>query len=150
MTPSRADSASTRAFQPLAAILAWVVPGLGHWYLGQRVRALRIASGIAVLILGGLLIGGVDVVDSKEDRLWFIAQMGGGPVVLAIDTLNLKYVKSQPESEAASWRALGHVNSVGTLSIGLAGMMNVVVILDALYPRARGGRRSRRAEDESV
>jgi len=102
---------------------------------------------MAVLILGGLCIGGVDVVDSKEDRLWFFAQLGCGPVVLAIDAINQQYVKEQPDSEASSWRSLGHVNSVGTLYIGLAGMMNVVVILDALYPRARGSRRSRRAED---
>ncbi len=148
MTDSRVESAPPRAFQPLAAILAWVAPGLGHWFLGYRIRSIRILAGMAVLILGGLLIGGVDVVDSKEDHLWFIAQVSCGPVVIAVDVINQRYVKSQPDTDAAAWRSLGHVNSVGTLYIGLAGMMNVVVILDALYPRTRGKRRNRRAEDE--
>ncbi len=137
-----------RSLQPLAAVCAWIFPGLGHWVLGQRVRAVRIAAGMAVLILGGLLIGGVDVIDSEDDRLWFIAQMGAGPVVLAIDAANQWGVKSLPDAEQTAWRSLGHVNSVGTLYVGLAGLMNVVVVLEALYPRPER-RRQRRAGDRA-
>jgi hypothetical protein len=137
-----------RTLQPHAAVLAWVLPGLGHWVLGQRVRAARIAAGMAVLMLGGLLIGGVDSVDSENDRLWFIAQMGAGPLVLAIDAANQSGVKSLAVEEQRSWRSLGHVNSVGTLYLGLAGLMNAVVVLEALYPRPERRRRRRSGDRE--
>ncbi len=137
-----------RSLQPLAAVLAWILPGLGHWVLGQRVRAIRIAVGMTVLILGGLLIGGVDSVDSENDRIWFIAQMAAGPVVLVIDAANQWGVKSLPEQDQRAWRSLGHVNSVGTLYLGLAGLMNAVVVLEALYPRPER-RRKRRAGDRA-
>ena len=145
MTRRSQDSTPERTLQPVAAILAWVLPGLGHWYLGQRIRAMRVFAGMAVLVLGGLFIGGVDSVDSKDDYLWFYAQVGVGPVVMAIDAVNQGVVKDMPEDEQRAWRSLGHVNSVGTLFIGLAGLMNIVVILEAFYPRP-GQRRERRAE----
>ncbi len=149
MTPPPADQSPNRSFQPLAGILAWVVPGLGHFMLGQRIRSFRIFAGMGVLILGGLLIGGVDVVDSKNDRLWFIAQACAGPIVLGVDVINQQYVQNLPADEQIPWRSLGHVNSVGTLYIGLAGLLNVVLILDAVYPARRDERHTRRAGDQS-
>ena len=136
-----------RTFQPLAGILAWVVPGLGHYVIGQRVRGIRIFAGMALLILGGLFIGGVDAVDSKNDNLWFIAQACGGPLVLGIDVINQKYVKELADVDQIPWRSFGHVNSVGTLYIALAGLLNVVVILDAIYPARRDERYARRQGD---
>ena len=47
---------SSPELRPLAALLAWLLPGLGHWMLGQRVRALRIMAGMWLLILGGILL----------------------------------------------------------------------------------------------
>ncbi len=120
--------------RPLAALLAWVLPGLGHWFLGQRVRAIRVMIGLWVLILGGLLIGGLDAVDRKRDNLWFLVQMGCGPVVLVADVANQQLLKSQPEEAQYATRGLGHINSAGTLYIALAGLMNLIVMLDALYP----------------
>ena len=44
-----------------AGFCAWLVPGLGHWVLGQRSRAVILAVGIGSLWLGGVLLGGVGV-----------------------------------------------------------------------------------------
>lgn len=134
--------------RPLAAILAWIFPGLGHWVLGQRVRAVRVMIGLWLLIIGGLLIGGLDAVDRKRDNLWFLVQMGCGPVTLVADVANQQLLKSQPEIEQYSTRGLGHINSVGTLYVALAGLMNLIVILDALYPVGPRDQRDR-AEDRS-
>jgi len=150
MTPPSADSTPERSLQPLAGILAWVVPGLGHFMLGQRIRSIRILAGMCVLILGGLLIGGIDAVDSKNDGLWFIAQVCAGPIVLGIDVLNQQYVHNLSPEAQIPWRSLGHVNSLGTLYIALAGLMNVVVILDAVYPVRRDERHARRKGDRSA
>ena len=108
--------------------------------------------GMLFLIGTGVLVGGVDCVDRKNDRLWFLAQAMGGPLVLAVDQINQAVVQS-PQRD---WRrdqqlrqdflagepsvldelrrfGLGRVNEMGTLFVALAGLMNLVVILDAVF-----------------
>ncbi len=148
-------------FTPRAAILAWVWPGLGHISLGQRKRGFLVMFGVLFLFLGGVLIGGIDSVDRRDDRLWFLAQALCGPLALVADYANQTLVKPMP----ADWvdryerqdpevitrlgrKGLGHVNEMGTLYSALAGLMNLVAILDALHPahrRSEQRSRNRRA-----
>ena len=44
----------------LAAILAWLVPGLGHWYQGRRAKAVLFFVCIMGLFGYGLWLGGSD------------------------------------------------------------------------------------------
>ena len=91
--------------------------------------------GVLFLFFSGILIGGVDVVDRKEDHLWFIAQALNGPVAFGADYVNQSRVSAGvPDVERKS---LAHVNEIGTLFVALAGLMNLVVILDALQPHHR-------------
>ena len=149
-------------FTPSTAILAWVWPGLGHISLGQRRRGLLVMFGVLFLFLGGVLIGGIDVVDRKEDRLWFWAQALCGPIALAVDFTNQTFLKTGPpdgaqRSDERDSRAivqlgrkgLGRVNEMGTLFCALAGLMNLVVILDALHhPSRRVADRRQRGSTE--
>ncbi|MCZ6811840.1 MAG: hypothetical protein O7D97_07530, partial [Planctomycetota bacterium] len=149
-------------FTPSNAILAWVWPGLGHISLGQRKRGLLVMFGVLFLFLGGVLIGGIDVVDRKEDRLWFWAQAVCGPIALAVDFTNQTFLKTRPpdgaeRSDERDSRAiaqlgrkgLGRVNEMGTLFCALAGLMNLVVILDALHhPTGRVADRRQRGRTE--
>ena len=51
------DKAPQKA--PLALLaVAWLVPGLGHWLLGKRVRALVFAAVILCGFMTGALVGG--------------------------------------------------------------------------------------------
>ncbi len=138
-----------RQFIPHAAILAWLWPGLGHLTLGERKRGLLIMFGVLFLFLGGLLVGGVDSVDRKDYRLWFLAQALCGPVAFDADRANQTYVKPLPNDRVQRYerddpelktrlrrKGLGRVNEMGTLFCALAGLMNLVVILDALSPPA--------------
>ncbi len=106
--------------------------------------------GVLFLFLGGVLIGGIDVVDRKEDRLWFWAQALCGQIALAVDFTNQTFLKTWPpdgagrsderDSKAIAQlgrKGLGRVNEMGTLFCALAGLMNLVVILDALYHPSR-------------
>jgi len=43
---------------PLAAFLAWLVPGLGHWYQGRRAKAVLYFVCIMGLFVYGLYLGG--------------------------------------------------------------------------------------------
>lgn len=41
----------------LAGALAWLVPGLGHWYQGRRAKAIIYAAAIWPILLAGLWMG---------------------------------------------------------------------------------------------
>ncbi|HMN96468.1 MAG TPA: hypothetical protein PKC43_08920 [Phycisphaerales bacterium] len=144
------DRPAPREIRPLALALAWIWPGLGHLSVGERARGVRIMAGLLLLIAGGLFIGGIDSVDRREDRLWFYAQLGCGPIVLGVDALNVALLKSArigrllpvPDPSGGSAprlvsdrRGLAHPNEFGTLFIALAGLMNVAVMLDAGFRR---------------
>ena len=115
-----------------AAILGWIFPGLGHIGLGQKRRGYLIMSGVLFLIVCGVLVGGVDSVDHKNDGLWFIAQVWCGPVVVGIDLINQTWIIPLPEARRATLVGLSHVNEIGILFTAMAGLMNFVVILDVL------------------
>lgn len=88
-------------------------------------------AGVFFLFLSGILIGGVDVVDRRNDQLWFYAQAACGPITFAADLLNQRFLDS--EEDVIKHKSLSHVNEIGTLFVALAGLMNLVVILDVLH-----------------
>ncbi len=130
-------TASSKSFQPVAAVLAWLWPGLGHFSLGERKRGLLIMLGVLFLFVSGVLIGGFDAVDRERDRLWFLAQALCGPVAFGADFINQRHIKRLPEEEQLRTTSLGHVNEMGTLFAALAGLMNLVVILDVIHHEPR-------------
>lgn len=140
-------------FTPTAAVLACLWPGLGHISLGQRRRGFLVMFGVLWLFVGGVLIGGVDSVDRKDDPLWFLAQSLCGPIALAVDWTNQRWLPPLPTDPVELDRlveqgdraittrldrkGLGHVNEMGTLFSALGGLMNLVAILDVLFVPAR-------------
>jgi hypothetical protein len=121
-----------------AAVLAWLLPGLGHISLGQKRRGFLIMFGILFLVLCGVLVGGIDAVYHSHDGLWFIAQVWCGPVVIGVDMLTQLLIVPLPISERATLVGLSHANEIGTLFIAMAGLMNFVAMLDVLQGNQRG------------
>ena len=152
----------TNTFNPLAAILGWILPGLGHYVIGERARGALVLSGVAFLWVSGLLIGGIDSVDRDEDKLWFYAQAGSGPIAFVVDGLNRNLLKSgnmgelidapNPSGDSAnakqvsSFKSVAQMNEYGTLFTALAGLMNIVALLDAAS-RKKPVRRTRSGDD---
>ncbi len=62
----------------LAAILAWLVPGAGHIYIGRKTRGIIIFVAIAVIFWTGVAFGGVMTVDYQNQQWWFAAEMCTG------------------------------------------------------------------------
>ena len=131
-------------------VLNWVFPGLGHVVLGHRKRGFLAMAAILGMFGCGLLIGGIDAVDSVEDAPWFIAQSGNGPIALATDWANQNVLKTGKVGELlpapapldplgrplpgkhtmSSFKGLGSANEFGTLFIALGGLMNFILIMD--------------------
>lgn len=78
---------------PAAAIAALVFPGAGHILRRRTTRGLYAAVGVLGLFFFGLLIGGIDAIDSKEDKWWFIGQAFVGPVTFAVDYAHQNHFK---------------------------------------------------------
>ena len=119
---------------PIAGFLAWLVPGLGHIYLGHRVRGLVCLVTITVTFWTGVAIGGVQgTVDPHERTLWFMAQLCTGGNTLAAYGLHEVIQPNQapgqrPAAALANWLA----SDVGVHYTGVAGLLNLLIILDAL------------------
>lgn len=143
-----ADVTDDEGLNWVAAIMGWLVPGLGHMWIGHVQRGIFAMIGILGLFAGGLLLGGVGVVDRKDNSLWFMAQAGAGPAAFAADWANTAWVKSgavgelldaptpmmprSTGSKVSSLRSVTSVHEIAILYCSMAGLMNVVVLLDAL------------------
>lgn len=155
---------SSETFNPAAGLLAIVFPGAGHLYLRQTKRAIYACVGVLWLFFGGMLIGGIDVIDSKEDRMWFFGQACVGPLPFAVDWYHQNHLKvigenetgqlvfrtanpgegrdpktghATPQGTPPNSKSVTKMNELGTLSAFLAGMMNVIIIVDAAFPTRR-------------
>ncbi|MCL4197800.1 MAG: hypothetical protein KJZ69_09945 [Phycisphaerales bacterium] len=136
-----ADDAHAR-FNLFAPILAWIVPGLGHWFLGHRRRARLIAAGIAILYFGGLLLGGLGVIDRQQKPLWFYGQLLVGPATPIINAWHAAhYPPKDPTysvNHAYARPSFSHSHEIPTLFTTVAGMLNLLAILDVIFlPRFR-------------
>lgn len=188
-----------------AGVCAMLFPGLGHAVRGEAKRGLMAAIGVLGMFFGGLLIGGIDTVDSREDKWWFYGQAFVGPLAFGADWVHQNQFKAYgipgdpPEAgEAGTFKSsdrqldplrgehrlrsvfpserrvtvdvevavgngvqvetrrlpvaipvqdgaggppnrksMAKVNEIGTLYILCAGMLNLIVILDALFPTIR-------------
>lgn len=120
---------------PFVGILAWLVPGLGHWYLGHRNRAIVFLVTITLTFWTGIAIGGVrSTVDTNKRKLWFMAQIGtGGNALGALAFRRAVAASAAPDGPYIS-------SEVGVHYTGVAGLLNVLVILDAIGRAESGGR----------
>jgi TM2 domain-containing membrane protein YozV len=118
---------------PFAGLLSWLVPGLGHLYLGQRARGLVCLVTITATFWTGVAIGSVQAtVDPRERTLWFLAQLCTGGNTLVAYAWH-KGVSPDPQVPSVSapvphWLSV----DVAVHYTGVAGLLNLLVILDAL------------------
>lgn len=144
----------------VAGLLAILIPGAGHFKRGERDRAVRIAAGVLGLFFFGIFVGGIDVVDRREDRMWFMAQAAVGPLAFGVDWIHQTHfkgvdpdsgrrrspgphetidrsgsiVQAPPGGRPPSMKSVAKVNELGTLFCAVAGMLNVIVFIDAAFP----------------
>ncbi|MEO1235216.1 MAG: DUF6677 family protein [Planctomycetota bacterium] len=120
-----------------AAFAGWLLPGLGHMLLGQVPRGLVLAVTIGTLWLSGLLIGGVSVFDRGDHPAWFLGQMLVAPSFVA-DATRARLVRGHdgtfaPDDDPPFEPAFARAHEQGTLFTSLAGLLNLLAIIDVLY-----------------
>ena len=180
------DSSTRIHSVPTVAAAAWLLPGAGHWLLGQRARALTVGISIITLFTAGLLIGGVRLIevpgygdhgqhlivsqhevrdrnnttsiveevtepnalpgnatpvgwvmrvhplDEVRNKPWYIAQVLNGPMNLLASWGSVR--ASEPGSKGepfAGYRSHSRTNELGVLYTAVAGMLNLLAIIDA-------------------
>jgi len=179
----------------VAGLIALAFPGAGHFFvLGERQRGFFAAVGVLGLFFGGLLVGGISVVDREEDKYWFLGQALIGPIAFGVNTIHQNSYKAyevppeiiefqkvdakvansfvrrslHPDEELKdvemtilqptgaevttrmpvavpagpgggppAYQSIGRMNELGMLSSTLGGMLNFIIILDALFPTRR-------------
>ncbi|MEA2736176.1 MAG: hypothetical protein QOE14_2627 [Humisphaera sp.] len=144
--PTRATDNVINSSPPVVALAGWALPGLGYWLIGQRGRAITCGITIILVFLAGILIAGVRVVQAPDmsasgnpfqrilQRPWFIGQVLTGPIGITTAMISEKLAAS-PTYRAIESKA--RLAEIGTLYTAVAGMLNLLTIIDASHRAAR-------------
>jgi hypothetical protein len=114
----------------VVGLMAWVIPGGGHFIIKERKRAIIIFVTVLVTFLLGLHIGSIGIINKGGAFAWYLAQMMVSPLVAIIGVLGQsdggRVVYGKPEA-------------YGQIYTAVAGMLNLLSVLSAVY-MAHSGR----------
>ncbi|HMO25060.1 MAG TPA: hypothetical protein PKB10_02215 [Tepidisphaeraceae bacterium] len=141
---------------PLVALAGWLVPGAGYVLIGQMARGVTTGVTILALFVLGLLIGGMRVIDvpgyddAGQQRVrggrwalvaspvgelahkpWYVPQILAGPITLVSGAGSLSLARQGIDPSQA------RIRDIGTLYTAVAGMLNLMTLLDAAHRAAR-------------
>lgn len=107
---------------PLAAlVLGWCVPGAGHWVLGQRKKAIFLFVAIMLTFAAGVVLADYRNVKNADNEFYWAGQLGCGLIYFIANVL----VGHTPAGRMPiEWY------EIGLLYICVAGMLNVVLLLN--------------------
>jgi hypothetical protein len=112
----------------LTVILAWLVPGAGHFLLGRRIRAVLIfATVVLSFVIGMLMRGPLFDTSAGGDVLSRLIQYGG---FIGDLSAGLLYFVAVWMGYAPPDRA-GHTADYGAKFLVAAGLMNILAMVDA-------------------
>ena len=118
-----------------AVVLAWLVPGGGHFFLKRPIRGAILAGSVVVMFTFGLLMRGAmfEWLWTSSEMLTTLIYCGGH---IANNAAGIPYY-------LATWMGYtqpdvaGHVHDYGTKFLAGAGLLNILAMVDA-YEIATG------------
>lgn len=129
--PESSNTAKLKGWEfPLVAILAWLVPGAGHFYLGLRKRALLLFIAIELTFFIGLYIGTVRIVNPSHSMFWFLAQIltGLNTIIAYLFSTNLPDLYPGTKITAIyDWSY-----NMAVLYTVAAGLLNLLAVFDTI------------------
>ncbi len=108
--------------QRIAVVLAWLIPGGGHFYLGQKRRGIFLGSMVILVFLVGMVLADFrNIAPLTRHPIWGIAHLFGGlmTAIATAATSNLMIVRDSSYYH------------VGCLYSGIGALLNVLVAIDA-------------------
>jgi TM2 domain-containing membrane protein YozV len=136
----------------LALVLAWMVPGLGHFYQGRIAKGLLYATCILSLFVVGLAMGDWKIIywrwvspstNTEAFCFNYLGQFWAGPVALPAliqatltryhQTPTLWGFMAEPSQNVINglYPRLGKFVEIGTLYTTVAGLLNILAMYDA-------------------
>jgi hypothetical protein len=114
----------------LVVLIAWLVPGAGHFLLGKRGRAALLSASVVLMFLLGVLMRGPLfelAVSPQADVLTKFIQRGGfvGDLAAGLPYLLASFFGYAPADSAS------HVADYGAKLIVGAGLLNILAMVDA-------------------
>lgn len=160
-TSSRA-AVQPGTWRPVEAMAAWIFPGLGHFLSGEKARGIVLAVTIMLLWTAGLLIGGPTVLDRLEPpeandpprrsiSMWYFGQVLMAPGMLfEMGQSRLRGGQRQlvPEMHEPFEPSFGRTFEQGQLYTALAGLLNLLAIIDVAYVKPRRDEGKEQAEQK--
>jgi len=127
----------SRKAPPLLLVAAWLVPGLGHWLLGKRDRALVFGLVVLAAFVTGVLVDGeLGTPRSGNPFSWLatFACAGNGVLYLVrllwVNGLGGIFSNAFPLGLAGGGDPMAVGFSYGNTFLYTAGLMNLLAVLD--------------------
>ncbi len=117
------SSVAHRLSPGMASLAALMFPGLGHWLLGRRFKALFLGGIVLGLFLFGMALGDFADMERWRHPWYWAGQMLGGPVFWLVSLL----------SASQRFTAVLPFQDAGLLFTTAAGMFQGVLALDAWH-----------------
>lgn len=128
----------------IACVLAWLLPGAGHFYLGKRVKGMLFLGIILITFFTGLGLQGRVYLATADQPLSYLATFANvalGPLDLIgrqASYARILYVFPRETDRAMYLDILGRTRArilavtheYGTTFVLTAGLMNILLILD--------------------
>ncbi len=105
------------------ALLSWCVPGAGYFLLKEKKRAIIICATITLTFCIGIYIGSIGVIDPVDAKGWYAAQILNSPAVAILGHL----------TRGGAYAVYGKPNEIGQIYTSIAGLLNLLCIINAIY-----------------
>ena len=129
MTTAKNNNTDHSLLLVIVAMLGWLIPGAGHLVIKEVKRAVIIFVTITLLFVTGVFIGSIGIIDPVTAKLWYMAQLMVSPVVFLLANI----------AKSGAYEVYGHPQDIGQIYTAVAGLLNLLCILSAVY-MAHSGR----------
>ena len=112
-------------FMLIVGLLAWLVPGAGHFVLKEKERSIIIFVTIMLTFCVGIYIGSIGVINLYGATPWYVvgAQVMNSPMVFVLGRM----------TAGGAYPVHGWPNEIGQIYTSTAGLLNLLCIVNAVY-----------------
>jgi len=122
---ARPSKESRTLLMLIVGLLAWLVPGAGHFVLKEKKRSIIIFATIALTFSVGIYVGSIGVIDLFGATPWYVvlAQVMNSPMVVLLGML----------TRGPAYPVYSQPNEIGQIYTSTAGLLNLLCIVNAVY-----------------